>query len=385
MLPERFLPGILLTLLAAGSGSARTGDELNEVPLTPGTVVEFCWPGLPQPLQVFVPGNYDDSAGAVQTYPVLFYYHGTDGRPTVDFVRHHSAGRDWVLVGMTYRSPGRFQYSKEGIAKEMEIYQAVRLALSQRLRIDGARTYVGGFSKGGWVSALFLEKDPFLAGGLIMGGGVFERRDESEPPAFSRPKAIYIGIGEDDGNFALSHKAKRHFDQFGASTTLELWAGIGHSLPAEARDLRQWLRVEASGSAATDPENHPMRAEAITWFDRELRRIQKDEPAAIDRYLSLQRLAGAPFSKLADQEALNAAKKCYAKTVSEPDLAAEMEAEKRFREILERETRDLLVQTLIACHRDYAELAQTMPDTYFGQRARASEERTRRTLGPHPP
>jgi hypothetical protein len=145
------------------------------------------------------------------------------------------------------------------------------------------------------------------------------------------------------------------------------------------------LRLEAAGGAAAAPENHPARSEALQWFDRELRRIRKEEPAAIDRYLALKRLAGAPFAKLADREALDAAKKLYAETVSEPELAGELEAEKRFREILERETRDLLVQTLLGCHREYGELAKAMPETYFGQRARASEERTGRMLGPHPP
>lgn len=377
----------VLTGWFAGSGivPASEGAGLDAASLSPGAISEFSWPALPHPLQVFVPENYDDSPGAVQTYPLLFYYHGTGGRPTVSFVRHHTGGRDWILVGMTYRAQGRFQYSKEGLEKEREIYQAVRRALSQRLRIDGARTYVGGFSKGGWISALFLEKDPLLAGGLVMGGGVFDHGEKPEAGEFSRPRAIYIGIGEDDGNFALSHKARTHFAQLGASTTLDAWPGMGHSIPAEARFLRQWLRIEAAGGIAASPERHPARAEAIEWFDRELRRIRKEEPSAIHRYLALKQLAAAPFAKLADQEALDAAKKCYAETISDPELAADLDAEKRFQEILERETRDLLVQTLQGCHRDYAELSQALPDTHYGQQARASEERTARMLGPHPP
>ena len=352
--------------------------DLVAIEFEPGESREIGWPGLVAPIVVWLPKNFEAKPGA-PGWPMAMWYHGTNGRPTLQPLYGHTDGNDWILVGMTYRAQGTFRGDPENIAAELALNQAVRRALGQRFPIDPKRTFVGGFSKGGWVSALLLEADPALAGGLVMGGGVME-----ESPRFVHPgRSVYVGIGEVDPNRAQSQRAARAFRSPVTRVTLDVWDELGHRLPAESDSLRQWLRVEREPpyrAGVTGAGIDPLVSEAIEWFDAEMARIRRAEAPAVDRYFALRALAEMPFFARLDEESRAAHAKRLETLAADPGVAKERLAETAYRAILEVESRDRLLGTLVICHEDYRRLAEKFPGTRFGEAAARAAKRTRELM-----
>ena len=71
--------------------------------------IELPWPVLDATLPVWKPDDFDAS----KSYPAIVFYHGTGGKPTAELIHRMTAGKDFVLVGMTYRHQGRFDYSEQ--------------------------------------------------------------------------------------------------------------------------------------------------------------------------------------------------------------------------------------------------------------------------------
>ncbi|HEX8263759.1 MAG TPA: alpha/beta fold hydrolase [Allosphingosinicella sp.] len=92
----------------------------------------------------------------------------------------------WTVVTFNYRgswgSPGRFRF-----AGNLEDARAVLAYLrnpanSARLAVDTKRIVVAGHSMGGWVAAMTAERDPALAGAILisaanMGGRKMTRKE----------------------------------------------------------------------------------------------------------------------------------------------------------------------------------------------------------------
>ena len=62
------------------------------------------------PLRLFLPKKYDEAANAPKLWPLILWFHGTNGRPTTQLLREAGAGENFVLLGMTYLQEGRLQY-----------------------------------------------------------------------------------------------------------------------------------------------------------------------------------------------------------------------------------------------------------------------------------
>ena len=60
--------------------------------------VELEFPGLTERVLIELPDNYDAS----KTWPAVFYYQGTGGKPTTRFITRHTGRQDWIVVGMAY-------------------------------------------------------------------------------------------------------------------------------------------------------------------------------------------------------------------------------------------------------------------------------------------
>lgn len=334
--------------------------------------------GLLDPVIVWAPN--DLATQPDRQWPVLFWYPGTGGKPSVDYMRRHAGDKDWVIVGMGFRNPGRFQANEADIAAELAILREVRARLAESMRLHPGRVYVGGFSKGGWVSALFAARDPTLAGLVVMGAGILEAWPAA---AASQPRrAAYIGIGEVDGNRAMSQRAARELASGKAEVTLDVWDGLGHALPPESETLRQWLRLE---SGATRPGGFivdPLEDEAVDWFDRAFGRITGgDEAVALrDRYFELEKIIHMPLFSHLDPESCAAAREKLAEWAARPELAHEITAQRQFFAILGRESRDRLIATLAACREEYRRLAESAPDTRFGSAAARAAERAEQLL-----
>lgn len=366
----------LVSFRYSGKGESSAPD-LSAVSFRPGATVEVSWPPLEDPLLIWLPRNYSaDAEGS--GHPLALWYHGTNGKPVLDPLWTHSEGKDWIIVGMTYRESGTFRGEPENIAAELRINQAVRQALSEVLKIDRRREFVGGFSKGGWVSALLLQSDPTLAGGWIMGGGVMD-----EKPGFVRPgRSVYVGIGEVDPNRAMSERAVRAFRDPTTRVTLDEWPELGHRLPEDSECLAQWLNVEGRLGGASSPTEGPggiapLTGMALDWFDSEMAAIRRSGEPVADRYFALQRLATFPLFAYLDEESRQAHGKREKALAVDPAMDAERQAETIYRKILEVESRDRLLGTLVICHEDYRRLAESHPETHYGKAAARAVERTR--------
>lgn len=362
--------GVALGVMAAwGIDASRAGETT------------FTVASLPDPVVLWTPEDYDDQPA--RQWPVVYWYPGTGGRPSVDYIRRHTDGKGWIIVGMGFRDPGRGKGDEASIATEMAILRGVRDRVEREYRIRPARSFVGGFSKGGWVSGVFVVRDPTLAGVLIMGAGLFDPPPGAGEKTASRPRRLaYIGIGELDGNRAMSQRAARDLPLLNTVATLDVWDGLGHTAPDRSESLRQWLR-SASAESNVGAVIDPLRTEAVEWFDREFGRLtgeKTDAGTLPQRYFALEKLSRMPFFATLDDESRTAAKETLAEWSARPDLAAELAVQRQFFEILDRESRDRQVGTLAICREDYRRLAEAAPQTIFGAAAARAEKRTAEML-----
>jgi len=327
---------------------------------------------LPDPVIVWTPDDFANQPD--RQWPVVFWYPGTGGIPSVDFICQHVGQRDWVVVGMGFREPGRFEGNEPNVAAELAILHGVRQRLAAPYRLDPARQYVGGFSKGGWVSGMFLTRDPPLAGALILGAGWLE-----PPPTTSvaRPRrAVYAGIGELDGNRAMIQRVVRESGLHQIAVTLDVWEGLGHRGPDQSECLQQWLRVAAAvGRKENTSVVDPLIDEAVTWFDAAFGRLTNGEEPLPKDYFALDTLCRMPFFAILDEESRSAATKKLTKWTAHPKMALEISARRRYDEILERESRDRMIGTLEICRDDYRTLAESAPGTIFSAAAGRAAER----------
>ena len=322
-----------------------------------------------KPLHVWLPENYE----ITKKWPVMCYYHGTGGEPTIEYMRMYTGGKDWVLIGMTYLKTGQFQHSEENLAAERKILDEVLATVSRDVSIDLNRIFVSGFSKGGWVAGLFLQTDTKLAGGMILGAGTF-----TEGIA-QHPKKIYIGIGETDPNLAMSFRALREFSANKATEiTHEIWLGIGHRFPLDkiepsSEPMKQWLRVQAG---VADQE------EAIVWMEPALTAIQKNEDkTAFEKLELIQRMKASPLAKLLDAEGTDALAEAEAKLLSDPKAQTEQQAKTAFFKVIAYESRDRYVTTLAECAAQYSKIVTAFPDTEYARQSTVAMERISQTLG----
>ncbi len=327
---------------------------------------------LPDPVIVWTPDDFASQPD--RRWPVVYWYPGTGGKPSVDFIRRHVDQRDWIVVGMGFREPGRFEGGEANVATELAILHGVRERLAAPYRLDPARQYVGGFSKGGWISGMYLTRDPTLAGALILGAGWLE-----PPPSagVAGPlRAIYAGIGELDGNRAMIQRAVRESALHHIAVTLDVWAGLGHRGPDQSESLRQWLRVAgAAGQNGETSQVDPLLDEAVNWFDAAFGKLTSSKEPLPNRYFALETLSRMPFFAILDEESRSVAAAAFKEWSARPELAPEIAAKRRFDEILDRESRDRMIGTLEICRDDYRKLAESAPGTIFGEAAARAAER----------
>ncbi len=356
-------------LLAFSLISLFCGAKAGELTFVAGTETEMVQDGLADPVIIWVPSDYETKPA--RQWPVVYWYPGTGGHPSVEFIRRHTGGSGWIIVGMGFSDPGRFQADEAGISGELAILDRVRERLGARLRLDPGRAFAGGFSKGGWVSGIFLARDSSLAGALILGAGLLET-----PPASATPRReAFVGIGELDGNRAMSEQAARGLRSANRCVTMDVWNGLGHTLPGSSESLRQWLRCAGSDDTRTALGIDPLVAESVEWFDDAFARLTKGTEPLRERYFVLKQLKSMPFFSYLDEEGRSDTDETLQAWTALPVMAAEIAAEQRYLEILDRESRDRQIGTLTLCRDHYHQLATDAPATFFGAAAARAAER----------
>jgi predicted esterase len=205
-------------------------------------------PGLDTPVELSLPENHDPA----KSWPVVFFYHGLGAPPSTDIIRKAAGKRDWIVVGMEYSTPGNVNLSAEGMRSEIAILHQVQAELARKYGADPKRTYVSGFSLGGWVTNHFFRLDRSLAGAAILGAGRSPDIVRNLPP-FRAGTPLFVGIGRSDSSYPFALKAGLSYAREGATICMETWTGLGHDYPAEgSTGLKEWFALQ-NGGAPDEP------------------------------------------------------------------------------------------------------------------------------------
>ena len=362
-----------------GMGRVVAADDLTD--LKPGAEATVPWPGLKSPLIVRLPDNY----AAELEWPIIFHFHGSGGTPTIDLPRTYSGGKDFVLVGMEYVTRDLPAATPDYLEQEWRNLLAVRDGLATKVRVDVRRTYVGGFSQGGWFASEFMEvhgRD--LAGAYVLGAGK-RPRNKREPKDFGLPKPVYLGAGQLDLNYIYAVQGIKHFGRLGGTVTFDDFLGTGHQMPPGGgpatpgvASLLHWFQVEAS---RTQPA--ALREAAAEW-GRRTRAAEAADADPLTRWLRLSRARRDPFFAWlppADQKAWQEA---LASLERSPGMAAELRTRSAYFSLVERELKGPENGDLWAYAqgqaKKYHDLWQSAPATYHGRRAALEFARLRDQL-----
>ena len=328
------------------------------------------WPDLETELPLWKPDTPSS-----EKWPAIVYYHGTNGSPRIQLMREVTQGKEFLIVGMTYLNKGRFIQSDVNITAELSQLNKLKRVLTGEYNVDPSKIYVAGFSKGGWFSATLLERDHSLAGGLILGAGIFHnKRPNITPKPFKTKKPIYIGVGRFDGNYPQSLAALLHFRKLGAQVTLEAWPDTQHAYPKDPpTSMRQWLQLQSGLTTL----------KAKQWISLEEQRIDTiAEP--IDQWYAIKALLERPFVKRQGEDVKNQLSAKLTDLAKDPTVHAEAAFVKTSQDILKRELRDRYVSTLEVILPRYEALAKKASGTRAGDIAEKDAARVRKLLGNDP-
>ena len=318
-------------------------------------------PDLPVPVELSLPENHDPA----KKWPAVFYYHGTDGRPSTKMIRQHAGPRDWIVVGMTYTRPGQFKYTPENLKRELTVLRRVRDGLAQKHGLDPARLYVSGFSMGGWMSGLFFQADRSLAGAAILGAGHMTAVSP-KPAPFPAGTPVFLGIGRDDGNYPFALKARLFYGKLGAAVTMETWSDLGHTFPAAGSvALKEWFALRDGGR----PDEEALAAEFGA--------IGKQAPLA--QWQALLEFRERPYVAASPAWKETVAKRLAA-LEADPAVAPEAAIFKRHRRVLADEANAETLPDLVKANNAYAGLAKQAAGSTQEKRIVADHRRVSKLL-----
>jgi predicted esterase len=231
----------LLALLFLCTVTIRA-DEPNDINLPqPGEEFPFNFDGHKTVL--YLPQDYND----INTAPVIFFYHGQGGQPNVNFFRHVTDSKGFIIVGMSYanepEAPVTMGRHTNYIRGEVKRLGKLKLYLQRNLhlKIDDRKLILAGISKGGWMTDDLFEYQPRpWAGAVIIAGGRRATIESSKPKGF-KDKSVYIGVGEKDPNRTAAERARGYLRKAGADVTFEIYEGLGHAVKPDSVVLRRWL------------------------------------------------------------------------------------------------------------------------------------------------
>lgn len=319
--------------------------------------------------RIFWPENFDPS----KLHPVFFYYHGTGGRPTTRMIQSYTRKMDWIIVGMPYAIPAN-AISGESVGAELGRISSV---LEEIGSVSAIRDewWIGGFSKGGWISALMVEsRAPGLAGAAILGAGIPDDQllrlgkvESLSPP--SSP-AVYIGIGDIDTNRVYSLRARERFHRRGLTVDLEVYPGFAHTMPTPpALGFSQWLQIQRTIDGATE-----LNRLSLDWWDR---RIEKSQaiPSPFRRLWYLEETARLPFARLVPPGKRSAVDSLISSVRRHPSMVVHERARKAREMALNDEFRFKRSPELPGIARKMMKVHADYPESWFGQLALLDAER----------
>jgi predicted esterase len=330
----------------------------------PGKEADFLFKQVLKPLVVYLPVNYD----ATKAWPVVFHYHGTGADPNVAIPRAYTGGKDFVLVGMEYATLRKKPTGEDYLATEILFLRAVRKALAEKVNIIPRRSYVGGFSKGGWFASEFAERySKDFSGVYILGAGK-KKPDKRRTRAITMGMPLFIGTGQQDINYFYSIVAISHFSQLGGRVTYDEYLGMRHGIPMgikfrKSEHFSQWWAIEAGR-----PEPSLVREAAVRWSEKGLAHALGIS-AEMDKLLFLQKLRSAPFYALLEGSQREGIDNALAAMLKLPQLRKELAAQRDYRVVLKRELGGNGMEHLLEIAHEYGKVNATYKDQHFGKRA----------------
>lgn len=333
--------------------------------LAEARTIELEFPGLRERIEVFLPENHDPS----KKHPTLFWYHGAGGKPDTSMMRHHTRDRDWIIVGMTYYQKGSYQLSPQSLNKTRTLFQSVQQHLKGKYGLDPARCYVGGFSKGGWVSDLLIQSEPGLAGAAIFGAGHIDQI-KSKPSRHRRNKPLLVGIGRKDGNYPFALQAILFHRKLGAHTTLETWLDLAHAFPENgSHALHQWLALQAQTAQS--------QASLLKTAKQEMQQALKasSELAPLPRWNRLRHLRNLPYSELLGEAWISKLDQQISELASTEPVKSEARALVAHRKATQLEIKANTLDNMINAQTAYQKVASQYQHTRQGQLANFDQNR----------
>jgi len=317
--------------------------------------------GAEDKIVVSLPANH--SAGG--KFPAVFYYHGTSGRPSTSLIRAHAGDEDWIVAGMAYARRGVFQLTPAGMDAEIRILRAVRDQLRERAGLDPGRVYVSGFSKGGWVSGLLLQRERSLAGAAIMGAGHMHKL-EAVPKPFRKKVPVFVAVGRLDNNYTFALRAKVFFHKLGARVEMETWRGIAHSFPKYgSKGLREWFELQRGVS----PDRKELEGELRAILDLE----------GFEKWWALIEFRERPFVR-ATEGLADKIDRLREEVEQDPATAREGRILKESRRLLRREIGMKTIEDLEKICAGYERIVKGAPKSPQGEAAKNDHQRVAKNL-----
>jgi pimeloyl-ACP methyl ester carboxylesterase len=159
------------------------------------------------------------TAAGTGPHPVLVLMHGLPGNEKNLDLAQAVRRAGWTVITFNYRgswgSPGAFRFAGN-LADARAVLAYLRdPANASRLSIDPRRIVVAGHSMGGWVAAMTAERDPDLAGTILISAANMGGR--------RMPRAQAVALMADNMEALAGATAKRMADEVLANAAAFDW------------------------------------------------------------------------------------------------------------------------------------------------------------------
>ena len=237
---------------------------------TPGreTTIDFGTPAFrstrgPLKLPVFVPTDYTPR----KAFPLVLFFHGRGGKPDTNMMQWITDRKGYVVVGMEYLQEDHTFYAD--VETQLGFNHHVIRAVSKRVHINPRQIFIGGFSQGGFGTAMFGFRPSEVGtyrGYMMMAGGLGAVRSLG----CMRREAVLVLHGDKDAvvSYDSGVRAADALRKAGASVTFITMKGVGHTLDKQyAPEVGAWLRKQSEDkrlvalmrrAKAADPKNMPL-------------------------------------------------------------------------------------------------------------------------------
>jgi len=232
----RYATGLVLAAVVVGvcASAPVLAEALPEFPVGAETKVEDAAIGGKGYYLVYVPSDYTPD----RKWPLVVCYHGLNGNPTTWPFKNVLGGKGCIVVGMEYYERGTGGFGK--VARDVDNVKRLLPPLVRKLSVDTNQLFIGGFSKGGFMTCSIAARTTSLWAGILVLGGGRSGSGSGGPNAY-QGKPVYVGVGENDQYRKSAESAAASYRTLGAKVTLEVYKGLGHAVDASSKVMRDWF------------------------------------------------------------------------------------------------------------------------------------------------